>query len=143
MKKFGDRSYLDMWGPARHPTIYKKTYHVSFIDDNSGTIFDGAKSETFEKYQLYKAMMHHQRGVHDKALISDRGGKYTGSEFEQHLTQQGTQHHLTVHSIPEQNGVAKCLNRTLVERNLCHAAGIKITQDFMGICNPACQLHEK
>jgi hypothetical protein len=71
-KKFGERIYSDVWGPSRHPTIDKKTYYVSFIDDYSRELvlyLMGAKSEGFTKYKLYEAMMCHQRGVHIKALI--------------------------------------------------------------------------
>ena len=35
--------------------------------------------------------------------------------FSKHLTQAGTIHHLTIHDSPEQNGVAKYLNQTLLE----------------------------
>jgi hypothetical protein len=31
----GDKVYWNVWGPARHPTIDKKTYYVSFTDDFS------------------------------------------------------------------------------------------------------------
>jgi transposase InsO family protein len=73
------------------------------------------KDEVFSKHKLYEAMMLRQRDVHIKSLVSDRGGEYTGKEFEDYPAKQGMKHRLTVHDTPEQNGVAERLNRTLVE----------------------------
>ena len=74
------------------------------------------KDQVFSKYKLYEAMMLCQCGVHIKSLLSDQGGKYTSTEFNQYLDKQGTRHRYTVHDTPEQNGVAEHLNRTLVEK---------------------------
>jgi Pol polyprotein, beta-barrel domain/Integrase core domain/GAG-pre-integrase domain len=117
--KLGDRVYSDVWGPARHQTIDKKLYYISFIDDHSreSVIYlMRTKDEAFEKYKLYEALMLRQRDVRIKVLFTDRGGEYTSTEFEQYLSKQGTMHKMTVHDTPESNGVAERLNRTLVER---------------------------
>jgi Integrase core domain len=77
-----------VWGPARHTTINKKSYYISFIDDysrESVIYLMGKKDEAFAKYKLYEAMMLHQRDVHIKYLVSDRGGEYMSKEFENHL----------------------------------------------------------
>ena len=66
-----------------------------------------AKDQAFDKYKLYVAMMHCQKDVHIKALVTDRGGEYTSSAFEKYLAEQGTKHKLTVHDTPESNGIAK------------------------------------
>jgi transposase InsO family protein len=108
-----------VWGPARHTTINKKSYYISFIDDcsrESVINLMGKKDEAFAKYKLYEAMMLRQRDVHIKSLVSDRGGEYTSNEFEDHLARQGTKRRMTVHDTLEQNGVAERLNWTLVER---------------------------
>jgi transposase InsO family protein len=57
-----------------------------------------------------------QREIKIKMLFSDRGGEYTGKEFEGYLANPGTKHQLTVHDTPQQNGVAERLNCTLVEK---------------------------
>jgi Integrase core domain/GAG-pre-integrase domain len=117
-KKLGDWVYSDVWGPARHTTINKKSYYISFIDDysrESVIYLMGKKDEAFAKYKLYDGMMLCQRDVHIKSHVSDRGGEYTSKEFEGHLARQGTKHRMTVHDTPEQNGVAERLNRTLVD----------------------------
>ena len=65
------------------------------------------KNQAFDKYKLYAAMMNHQRGVHIKTLVTDRGGEYKSSAFEKYLAEQGTRHKLTVYDTPESNGIAE------------------------------------
>ena len=65
------------------------------------------KDQAFDKYKLYVAMMHCQRDVHIKTLVTDRGGKYTSSVFKNYLAEQGMKHKLTVHNTPKSNGIAK------------------------------------
>ena len=107
---FGEQVYSDVWGPARHLTINKKLYYISFINDysrESVIYLMNTKDQAFDKYKLYAAMMNCQRGVHIKTLVTDRGGEYTSSAFEKYLAEQGTRHKLTVHDTPESNGIAK------------------------------------
>ena len=59
--------------------------------------------------------MEKSSGMKVKALRTDNGGEYTSKEFKQHLKKQSTQHELTFRKIPQQNGVAEYMNRTLVE----------------------------
>ena len=119
MKALREQVYSDVWGPARHLTINKKSYYVSFIDNcsrESVIYLMNSKDQVFQKYKLYAAMMLHQQNVHIKTLVSDQGGKYTGQEFADYLEEQGTKHRFTVHDTPESNGIAEHLNRTKVER---------------------------
>lgn len=124
----GDKVHTDVWGPAQVATIGGKCYYISFTDDctRETTIYLVCKkSEAFEKYKQYEASLLTQRNVKIKRLQSDRGGEYLSDEFKQHLAFHGTSHQLTVHDTPEENGVAECLNRTLVEhvRAMLLAAG--------------------
>ena len=57
-----------------------------------------------------------QRNVYIETLVLDWGGRYTGRELANYLEEQSTKHKFTVHDTPESNGIAKCLNRTIVER---------------------------
>ena len=92
-KKRGDRIYSDIWGPSRHQTINKKLYYISFTDNysrESVIYLMKTKDEAFQKYKLYKAMLAHQRGIHIKTLVTDRGGKSASTEFTRYLANQGT-----------------------------------------------------
>ena len=59
-------------------------------------------------------------------LRSDNGGEYITGEFESYLKLKGIRHELTVPHIPEQNGVAERMNRTLMEsaRSMLAHAGL-------------------
>ena len=59
--------------------------------------------------------MRTQYGKLIKVLQSDRGSEYLLKELDNHLKANGTIRSLTVHDMPEENGVAKWLNRTLLE----------------------------
>ena len=67
------------------------------------------------KYKEYEAWMGTQYGKRIKILQSDHGGEYLSKEFNTHLKAQGMIRSLTVHDTPEENGVARRLNRTLLE----------------------------
>jgi len=73
------------------------------------------KSEALTNYKAYEAWLGTQHSVEIKKPQSDQGGEYMSKEFNQHLKANGTICSLTMHDTPEQNGVAKHLNWTLVE----------------------------
>ena len=57
-------------------------------------------------------------------LHSDWGGEYLSNEFVLYLKRQGTAQRLTAHDMPQHNGVAEWLNRTILEhiQALLHAS---------------------
>ena len=96
-----------------------KRYYITFIDDYSRWThieFLTQKSDVFEAYKCFEVWCETQFGTHIKILHSDRGGEYTGDDFQNHLKSRGTQIKLTVHDTPEHNGVAERRNRTILER---------------------------
>jgi hypothetical protein len=92
---------------------------MSFTDDFSHetTIkFLKLKSEALTAFKQYEAAITRQHpGTHLCTLRSDRGGEYLSAEFDQYLLDQGITRQLTIHDSPQQNGIAECLNCTLVE----------------------------
>jgi transposase InsO family protein len=85
------------------------------------------KSETLSALKDYKMELRRQTpGAKIKKLHSDRGREYLSMEFDRYLKDQGIKRQLTVHHSPHQNGVAECLNRTLVE----HARAMLLGQDM-------------
>lgn len=92
---------------------------MSFTDDYSREthmLFLKQKSEALGAFKQYEArLMRQHDGAKIKTLRSDRGGEYLNAEFNAYLAAQGIQRELTVHDSLQQNGMAECLNRTLVE----------------------------
>ena len=73
-------------------------YFVTFIDDYSRyghTYLMLRKSETFGKFQEFKAEAKKQLGKTLKTLRSDRGGEYLDLEFKYFLLEHGILSQLT------------------------------------------------
>ena len=77
-------------------------------------------------YKSYEAWLATQFDAKIKHLRSDCGGEYLSNEFSQHLKLKGMEHCITVHDMPEYNGMAERLNHTLVEcvRAMLHVSGL-------------------
>ena len=58
--------------------------------------------------------MENQTGKKIKVLRSDNGGVYTSHAFDEFCRQEGIKMQLTVPYTPQQNGVAKRKNRSIV-----------------------------
>ena len=74
------------------------------------------KSDALHAYLSFEAWMKTQHGYRIKCLCSDQGGECLSNKFSNYLTTHGIEHWLTMHDTLEQNGVAKRLNCTLLER---------------------------
>ena len=74
------------------------------------------KSEVFEVFKRWKAMVENETGLKIKKLRSDNGGEYEDSEFKKFCYDSGIRLERTVPGTPQQNGVAERMNRTLTER---------------------------
>ena len=93
-------------------------YFATFIDDYSRccAVYSlKRKSEVFEKYKEFEAIVTNECGQKIAALRTDNGGEYLSKEFEEYLKLKGIRHELTIAHTPEQNGVAERMNRTLME----------------------------
>ena len=73
------------------------------------------KGEVLQRFQEWKALVEKSSGRKIKTLRSDNGGEYTSAEFSSYLAKEGIKHELTIPHTPQQNGVAKRLNRTLIK----------------------------
>jgi transposase InsO family protein len=85
------------------------------------------KDEAFGAYKSFEAWaITQQHCTAIKVLRSDRSGEYLSGAFDQHLAKSGTARKLTTLNTPQLNGIAECLNRTLLERihALTHASGL-------------------
>jgi len=72
------------------------------------------KDQTFSKFCEFKAFIEKESGKKIKALRSDNGGEYVSQEFKDFCVAEGINRELTAPHNPQQNGVAKRKNRTIV-----------------------------
>ncbi len=111
--------HTDVWGPASVSSIGGKQYFVTFIDDHSRKVwvyFLRHKSDVFEAFKKWKAMVENETGLKIKKLRSDNGGEYEDNEFKKFCYQSGIKLIKTVPGTPQQNGTTQRMNTTLTER---------------------------
>ena len=111
--------HTDVWGPTSVSSISGRQYFFTFIDDHSRKVwvyFLKHKSEVFDTFKKWKAMVETETGLKVKKLHSDNGGEYENTEFKKFCFQNGIKLSRTVPGTPQQNGVAERMNRTLTER---------------------------
>ena len=72
------------------------------------------KFDIFNRYKEYEVWLKAQYTKQIKIIQSDQGGEYFSNEFTNHK-EKSTMQSLTVHDVPEENGVAEWLNQMLLE----------------------------
>eukprot|EP00253_Pinus_taeda_P020973 PITA_20973 len=71
-----DIVHSDLCGPMQTPSLAGSQYFLTFIDDftrKAWVYFMKKKSEVFENFQNFKALVENQSGLHIKVLRTDRG----------------------------------------------------------------------
>ena len=79
-----DYIHSDVWGPVKESSRGGHVYFVTFIDDFSRKVwvyFMRHKSETFDKFKVWKTEVENQTGRKIKCLRSDNGTEYKDSKF--------------------------------------------------------------
>jgi len=90
------------------------------------------KGDTLRAYLSFEAWMKTQHGYKIKRLRSDRGGEYLSNEFDAHLATHRIECRLTAHDMPQENGVAERLNRTLLEKVRAMLHGAQLPKSLWG-----------
>ena len=75
------------------PSLGKYVYYVSFIDDFSSytwIYFLKKKSEVFDRFKEFKALVENQTERKIKVLRTDNGGEFCSKEFEEFCKKCGT-----------------------------------------------------
>ena len=80
------------------------------------------KSDVFETFKKWKAMVEIETNLKVKCLRSDNGGEYIDGGFSEYCVAQGIRMEKTIPGTPQQNSVAEHMNRTLNE----HAKSMRL-----------------
>jgi hypothetical protein len=78
--------HSDVFGPVSVPSLGKSVYYVSFIDDFSRKTwiyFLKKKSEVFDRFKEFKALVENQIEKRIKVSRTDNGGEFCKNEFEE------------------------------------------------------------
>ena len=111
-----------LWGPSQVESMGGGRYFISIIDDYSRKVWISMlrdKSQAFAKFKEWCIKSENERGVALKCLRTDNGMEFLSSEFEDFCKMKGIKRHRTAPKNPQQNGVAECMNMTLLERVRC------------------------
>ena len=100
-------------------SIGGKHYFVTFIDDHSRKVkvyFIKHKFEVFEAFRKWKVMVGNKTNLKIKKLRIENGGEYEDIRLKKLCYENGIKMERNVPSTSQHNGVAKCMNRMLIER---------------------------
>ncbi|GJT51298.1 retrovirus-related pol polyprotein from transposon TNT 1-94 [Tanacetum coccineum] len=123
--------HMDLCGPMRVESINGKKYVLVTVDDYSRytwTHFLRSKDETPTVLIDFLTLV--QRGLHAQVRIvrTDKGTEFLNKTFHAYFAKEGIRHETSTARTPEQNGIVKIHNRTLVEaaRTMLSAAKVPL-----------------
>jgi len=125
--------HSDVCGKIGTRSLSGGEYFVTFVDDHTRHVWVYVlkhKSEVFQRFKEWKAIVENSTGMKVKALRCDNGGEYTSGEFAAYLTKEGIRQELTTPHTPQLNGTAERLNRTLIEGVRTMLADSKLPHRF-------------
>jgi transposase InsO family protein len=104
-------------------------YVTTWIDDASRKVFVTGlreKSEVAEHLKSFVTRVELDMGKSLKVLQTDGGGEYIASAVQGFLKDKGIQHEVTTPDTPQHNGVAECMNCTLLDKvwSMLHDASL-------------------
>ena len=107
-------------------------YFITFIDDFTrfGHVYlISHKSDALDCFKQYTNLVENQLNVKIKTLRTDRGCEYLSDQFKSFCDEKGIALQLTIPYTPQQNGVAKRRNRTLLDmvRSMMAQANLPIS----------------
>eukprot|EP00253_Pinus_taeda_P007441 PITA_07441 len=125
--------HSDVFGPMKVPSLGKSVYYVSFIYDlsrNTWIYFLKKKSEVFDKFKEFKALVENQTEKKIKVLRTDNGGEFCSKVFKELCKKCGIARQKTTPYTPQQNGVAERMKKMLMEREKSMLSGAGLGQEF-------------
>lgn len=125
--------HADICGPITPNSNSNKRYFITFIDDFSRKVwiyFLVEKSEAFTTFKYYKSLVEKESGAFICCLRTDRGGEFTSNEFNEFCKIHGISRQLTTSYTPQQNGVAECKNRTIMNMVRCMLCDKQVPKVF-------------
>jgi hypothetical protein len=110
--------HVDLIGKIATPSVGGKHFAVVFTDDFTSfravtTITH--KSEYFQVFKDFKALMEKQTGRKIRKVRSDNGGEFSSNELLEYLRQEGIERQVSPPYTPQLNGTAERSNRVLIE----------------------------
>lgn len=125
--------HSDVCGPISPLSNGGNRYFITFTDDFSRKTWVYLlkdKASSFEVFKRFKAAVELESGCKIQCLRTDRGGEFTSNMFDEFCSAQGIKRQLTAAYTPQQNGVSKRKNRTIMNMVRCLLAGKNVPKVF-------------
>jgi hypothetical protein len=87
-------------GPLSSPSFSGFKYFLNFIDDftiSTWVYFLKLKSEVFDKFLAYKALVENHSGHQVQRLRTNNGGEYVNNNFTSYYTTQASKYNTLFH----------------------------------------------
>ena len=88
------------------------------------------KDQVFKHFKKFHTMAEREKGKPLKYLCTDNEGEYMSNEFKSYCSDKGIRHEKSVPDTPQQNGVAKRMNRTIVKKVRCMLRMTNLPKSF-------------
>ena len=90
------------------------------------------KNQAFQYFQQFHSMVGREMGNPLKLLQTNHGGEYISREFKEYCSKHRIGHKKTIPGVPQHNGIAEWMNRTIVGRVRCILKMGKLPKSFWG-----------
>ena len=116
-----DYIHTDLWGsPNTVMSLSGAQYFLTLTDDYSKKVwiyFLKTKSEVFNYFAEWKALVENQTGRRVKSLRTDNGLEFCNQKMDQLCRESGIRRHKTCPYTPQQNGISERMNRTIMDKD--------------------------
>jgi hypothetical protein len=137
--------FTDVCGPLPTQSHRGYKYFVTFTDNKSCWVSISPLKEKSEVGQHLKAFIMRaelETGLKVKTLCSNGGGEYMAKHVQQFLTDRGIKHEITMVDMPQHNGIAECLNCTLLDKTRAMLSNADLPKSYwLEALNYAVLLH--
>nr|GEU49821.1 ribonuclease H-like domain-containing protein [Tanacetum cinerariifolium] len=139
--------HMDLFGPTSVSSLNHKLYCLVVTDDFSRftwTFFLKTKDETSGILRNFITEIENLKELKVKILRCDNGGKFRNKEMNYFCSRKGIKREFNNARTPQQNGVAKRRNKTLIEAARTMLADAKLHVTFWAeAVNTACYVQNR
>ncbi|GKD91429.1 putative ribonuclease H-like domain-containing protein, partial [Tanacetum coccineum] len=139
--------HMDLFGPTFVKSLMKKMYCLVVTDDYSRfswVFFLATKDETSEILKTFITGIENLIDLKVKVIRCDNGTEFKNKVMNQFCEMKGIKREFSVARTPQQNGVAKRKNRTLIEAARTMLADLKLPTTILDeAVNTACYVQNR
>ncbi|KAI3730682.1 hypothetical protein L1987_61855 [Smallanthus sonchifolius] len=124
---------IDLCGPIMPTTQADNKYFMLIVDNCTRFMWVymlKGKDQAFDVFKQFKEKIENEIGLKIKTLRSNHGGEFTSQEFNIYCGREGITMQLTAPYSPQQNGMVKRRNRSVLNMTRSILKAMSIPQDF-------------